>query len=57
MQSKKSGWDGTDRRIQERRSYGRELTNAERELEESKLKDRRYLVDRRRAEIQAAFKR
>ena len=50
----KTTWNGEDRRISERRTFGRELTTAEREHMEARLKDRRYVADRRRAEIQRA---
>lgn len=49
--SQSANWDGKDRRVDERRRFGRELTNAERQREEARMQDRRHIIDRRRAEI------
>ena len=39
------------RRLEERRIYGRELTDAERDYVENRVEDRREILDRRRVEI------
>jgi hypothetical protein len=53
----KGNWDGNDRRAEERRRFGRELTNAERQREEERMNDRRHIIDRRRAEIHSTLHR
>ena len=61
MAKRKAGtvWKGeeqrrTERRITERRDYGRELTNAERSGQERRRTDRRIGFDRRQQDIDSA---
>jgi hypothetical protein len=49
-------WVGKERRVDERRRFGRELTNAERQREEERMQDRRHIIERRRAEIHGALR-